>query len=186
MYAEGEQEMLNLEFGMLDKVMEGKFRPGHFNGVATIVHKLFDIIRPHKAYFGKKDYQQLAIIRAMVRMLNLPVEIVGCETVREPDGLAMSSRNTRLTEEERQLASTIYHVLKQIRNQAGQAQVRDLESWAVNEIGRHKAFRVEYLEIGHKDSLLPVEDWTSADQAVVFAAVFLGDVRLIDNLELFS
>jgi pantoate--beta-alanine ligase len=186
MYPEGEKEMLNLEFGMLDKVMEGKFRPGHFNGVATIVHKLFEIIRPGTAYFGKKDYQQLAIVRAMARMLNLPVEIVGCETVRESDGLAMSSRNTRLTEEERRLAPTIYHVLKQIRSQAGKARVRDLESWAVNEIGKHKAFRVEYLEIGDKDSLLPLENWTSPDHAVAFAAVFLGDVRLIDNLELFS
>ena len=186
MYPDGEKEILNLEFGMLDKVMEGKFRPGHFQGVATIVNKLFDIVKPSKAYFGKKDYQQLSIIRAMVMKLNLPVVIIGCETVRETDGLAMSSRNVRLTQEERQLAPTIYHTLKQVRNQAGMIPVRDLESRAINEITKHKAFRVEYLEIGHKDSLLQLENWDLHHPAVVFTAVFLGDVRLIDNLELFS
>ncbi|MEI6435384.1 MAG: pantoate--beta-alanine ligase [Bacteroidota bacterium] len=186
MYPNGEKELLNLKFGKLDKVMEGKFRPGHFQGVATIVNKLFEIVKPTKAYFGKKDYQQLAIIREMVNQLNSKVEIVGCETVREPDGFAMSSRNMQLTIAERQLAPTIFKVLQQVKQKAGVRPVKDLKSWAIRQFGQHPEFRVEYFEISHRDSLMPIDNWRSKDQAVALVAVFIGDVRLIDNLELFS
>jgi pantoate--beta-alanine ligase len=185
MYPEGEQAGIGVEFGMLDKVMEGKFRPGHFRGVAIVVKKLFDIVQPDRAYFGKKDFQQLAIIRHMVKTLALPVEIVGCETVREPDGLAMSSRNMRLTIAERSLAPQIFEVLSKLKSRAGKLPVRELKEWATKKIQEHPEMRVEYLEIGDRDSLMPLENWAHRERAMAFTAVFLGDVRLIDNVELF-
>jgi pantoate--beta-alanine ligase len=185
MYPESEPVDLNLDFGMLDKVMEGKFRPGHFNGVAIVVKKLFDIVQPTRAYFGKKDFQQLAIIKYLVKTLNLPVEIVPCETVRDPDGLAMSSRNTRLSASDRNLAPGIYKVLQKVRMEAGNISVNELLTWAVRKIEEHPGFRVEYLEIADNETLMPVENWDNLARDVAFVAVFVGDVRLIDNIELF-
>jgi pantoate--beta-alanine ligase len=186
MYPEGGNTSLDIDFGMLDKVMEGKFRPGHFNGVAIVVKKLFDIVQPDHAYFGKKDFQQLAIIKHMVNMLELPVDIIPCETVRESDGLAMSSRNARLTDAERILASKIYEVLAKVKEKAGIIPVRELSHWAIKKIEEHKGMRVEYFEITDKDGLLPLENWIYKDRAVALTTVFLGEVRLIDNIELFS
>ncbi len=185
MYPESEPVDLNLDFGMLDKVMEGKFRPGHFNGVAIVVKKLFDIVQPTRAYFGKKDFQQLAVIKYLVKTLNLPVEIVPCETVRDPDGLAMSSRNTRLSASDRNLAPGIYKVLQKVRMEAGNISVNELLTWAVRKIEEHPGFRVEYLEIADNETLMPVENWDNLARDVAFVAVFVGDVRLIDNIELF-
>ncbi len=185
-YPHGVQELLDIEFGRLDKVMEGRFRPGHFRGVATVVRKLFDIVKPDRAYFGKKDYQQLAIIREMVRQYQLPVEIMASDTVREPDGLAMSSRNMRLTIAERQVAPVIYQVLQQIKQRAGKKTIRELISWGVKQMEKKPGFSVEYLEIANRYTLQPISTWKEKDEAVVFVAAFLGDVRLIDNLELFS
>lgn len=185
MYPQGTTEVLELDWGMLDKVMEGKFRPGHFKGVAIVVKKLFSIIHPTRAYFGKKDYQQLAVIRRMVEQLQLPVAIIPCDTVREPDGLAMSSRNMRLTIAERQVAPVIYEVLCRVREKAGKIPVKELQEWAIKKIQEHPSIRVEYFEIGDKETLMPLENWSLKSRAVAFAAVFLGDVRLIDNLELF-
>ncbi len=186
MYPQGEPVKFNLEFGLLDKVMEGKFRPGHFNGVAIVVKKFFDIIQPTRAYFGKKDFQQLAIIKFMAETLELPVKIIPCETVREADGLAMSSRNMRLTIAERNLALGIYQTLLKVREQAGNIPVRELKAWAIKKIQEIRGMQVEYFEIADKDSLVPIKDWNNKERAVAFAAVFLGDVRLIDNIELFS
>jgi pantoate--beta-alanine ligase len=185
MYPEGEAVVMDVEFGLLDKLMEGKFRPGHFKGVAIVVKKLFDIVQPSRAYFGKKDFQQLAIIRHMVKTLALPVEIVPCETVREPDGLAMSSRNMRLTIAERSIAPGIYGVLLKVKDRVGKIPVRELKDWAVKKIQESPEMRVEYFEIGDRDTLMPLENWNHRDRAVAFVAVFLGDVRLIDNVELF-
>ncbi|MEI7661313.1 MAG: pantoate--beta-alanine ligase [Bacteroidota bacterium] len=185
MYPEGETASIEIEFGMLEKVMEGKFRPGHFSGVATIVKKLFDIVNPTRAYFGKKDFQQLAIIRFMVKTLQIPVEIVGCETIRETDGLAMSSRNLRLTIAERQTAPIIYQVLSKLREKSGKFPVRELKEWAVKKIQENPELRIEYFEISDRDSLVPLENWSHKNRAMAFIAVFLGDVRLIDNIELF-
>ena len=186
MYPEVEQVTLNVDFGVLDKVMEGKFRPGHFKGVAIVVKKLFDIVRPARAYFGKKDFQQLAVISHLVNMLQIPVEIVPCETIREVDGLAMSSRNARLTATERNLAPTIYRILGEVREKAGKKPVGELKAWAIEKIQENPAFRVEYFEIGDKESLMPVESWNDKVRAMAFVALFLGEVRLIDNIELFS
>jgi len=185
LYPQGTTESLELDWGMLDKVMEGKFRPGHFKGVAIVVKKFFSIIHPTRAYFGKKDYQQLAVIRSMVDQLRLPVDIIPCDTVREPDGLAMSSRNMRLTIAERQVAPVIYEVLCRVREKAGKIPVKELREWAINKIQEHPSIRVEYFEIGDKETLIPLENWSLKSRAVAFTAVFLGDVRLIDNLELF-
>jgi pantoate--beta-alanine ligase len=186
MYPESELISLNIEFGMLDKVMEGKFRPGHFKGVAIVVKKLFDIVRPARAYFGKKDFQQLAVITFMVRVLKIPVEIIPCETVRELDGLAMSSRNMRLTIAERNLAPAIYQVLLKVKEKRGKLPVWELKEWAVKKIQEKPELQVEYFEIGDRESLMPLENWNHKEDAVAFVAVFLGDVRLIDNIELFS
>jgi pantoate--beta-alanine ligase len=186
MYPAGKNEPVDLDLGMLDKVLEGRFRPGHFRGVMTVVKKLFDLVGPSKAYFGKKDYQQLMVIRKMVGGLNLPVEIVACETVREEDGLAMSSRNLRLTIGERQVARRIFEVLCKVREKGSRTPVWELKEWAIKKIQEDPAFRVEYFEIADRDTLMPIENWTQSHKAVALTAVFLGDVRLIDNVELFS
>ena len=185
MYPKGSNETILVDFGMLDKVMEGRFRPGHFKGVAIVVKKLFDIVEPTRAYFGKKDFQQLAIIQHMVRSLDMPVVIVPCSTIREKDGLAMSSRNMRLTIHERNIAPHIYEVLCKVREKVGKLPVRELKEWAVKKIHENPEFNVEYLEIGDRETLMPLENWSLKERAVVFIAVYLGDIRLIDNVELF-
>jgi pantoate--beta-alanine ligase len=177
---------LDINFGTLDRILEGKFRPGHFKGVAIIVKRLFDIVKPDNAYFGKKDYQQLLIIRHLGSVLNLPVQIHGCPIVREPDGLAMSSRNLLLTIGERQIASYIYQVLTRVKEKAGQIPVKELGQWAIKKINSDPKFRVEYFEIVDKNDLHVINSWKEKENALACTAVFLGDVRLIDNIELFS
>jgi pantoate--beta-alanine ligase len=184
-YPMGETGNIDFDFGYLDRILEGKFRPGHFKGVATVVKKLFEIIEPHKAYFGKKDYQQLLIISRMVNQFNLPVEIVPCPTVREPDGLAMSSRNMRMTIRERQIAPRIFEILSEVKEKAGAIPVNKLKEWAVNEINKDPLFLVEYIEIADKYTLQPLQNWKSKENAMVLAAVNLNDLRLIDNIEFF-
>ncbi|MCX6281029.1 MAG: pantoate--beta-alanine ligase [Bacteroidetes bacterium] len=186
MYPGDKQENLEMDFGMLDKVMEGKFRPGHFKGVVIVVRKLFNIIAPTHAYFGKKDYQQLMVIRRMNELLGHKVKIVACETVREDDGLAMSSRNLRLTIGERQVARRIFEVLCKVREKGTKTPVWELREWAIKKIQEDSSFRVEYFEIADRETLMPVESWGHKNQVVALTAVFLGDVRLIDNVELFS
>lgn len=172
------------EFGMLDKLMEGKFRPGHFNGVAVVVKLLLDILDPHKAYFGLKDYQQLAIVKKMVEIEKLKVEIIPCEIIREADGLAMSSRNRRLSADERKVASTIYQNLKLIKSDLQKLNVADLKSRAIDNINRIKGFEVEYIEIINADTLIPVIEIQTNQKIVACIAAFLGKVRLIDNMAL--
>ena len=186
MYPGGTIVSPDVDFGLLDKVLEGKFRPGHFKGVAVAVKRLFDLVEPRKAYFGKKDYQQLLVIRKLVRDLDLPVEIVACPTVREPDGLAMSSRNMRLTIHERKVAPLIYQVLLKVREKAGTLPVRDLANWAIKKISENPEFSVEYFEIVDSETLLTLTNWKPKEKALACTAVYLGDVRLIDNMELFS
>ncbi|TSA27941.1 MAG: pantoate--beta-alanine ligase [Bacteroidetes bacterium] len=186
MYPPGEESRMDLDFGRLDKVMEGKYRPGHFNGVAVVVRKFFDIIRPARAYFGKKDFQQLTVIRHMVEALQLPVEIVPCETVRESDGLAMSSRNLMLSISERQLASRIYDVLMFTKANAGSVPVKKLQVMAQKRLAETPEFRIDYFEIVDKQTLLPVGSWDCPEQILACTALYLGEIRLIDNMELFS
>lgn len=173
------------DFGPVEKVMEGAARPGHFNGVGIVVRKLFEIIEPQKAYFGEKDFQQLAVIRELVRMLSLPVQIVPCATVREADGLAMSSRNMRLTAAERAVAPKIYQAMQAYAAQKQGLTPASMKESIVNELHNEPLFLIDYIEIADDTYLQPVSRWDDVSGALVFAAVFLGKVRLIDNIRIF-
>jgi pantoate--beta-alanine ligase len=169
-------------FGELETVMEGKFRPGHFNGVAQVVSKLFDLVNPDKAFFGQKDFQQLAIIKAMVKQLNLPVEIVPCAIVREPDGLAMSSRNKLLLPEYRKCAPQIYRILSEAKNLAKSHSVAEVKNFVYQEIEQTNLLKLEYFELVEELSLKAIQSWDESGIKVGCIAVFAGKVRLIDNL----
>ena len=168
------------DFNGLDTVMEGKFRPGHFNGVVQIVSKLFRLIQPTKAYFGEKDFQQLAIIHHMVKVLNFSVEIIDGPIIRESSGLALSSRNERLTSEQRKYAVEISKVLSESRNFAAQLSPNELTNWVIDKINTVPELKVEYYEIVNSSTLQTVYSW--ADASVGCIAVFCGEVRLIDNI----
>ncbi|MDD6211326.1 MAG: pantoate--beta-alanine ligase [Bacteroidales bacterium] len=177
-----EPDTRTFDFGMLDKVMEGAFRPGHFNGVAQIVSKLFDIVKPHRAYFGEKDFQQLAIIREMVRQFSIPVEIVGCPIVRETDRLAMSSRNARLTPEQREIAPFIAQTLNNSLTFVPSKKVSEVIEWVTGKVNALPELRVEYFQIVDGNTLQPVTCWDETEYIVGCITVFCGDVRLIDNI----
>ena len=170
------------DFEGLDKVMEGKFRPGHFNGVVQIVSKLFDLVRPNRAYFGEKDFQQLAIIRLMTRRYNLPIEIVPCPIVREDSGLALSSRNSLLKDNEKQVASHIYAVLNESRQFVPQTEVEELKQCVIAAIEQKPELKVEYFDIVDGHTLKSIVKWDESDYIVGCITVFCGNVRLIDNI----
>lgn len=170
------------DFEGLDKVMEGKFRPGHFNGVVQIVSKLFDLVRPDRAYFGEKDFQQLAIIRLMTRRYNLPIEIVPCPIVREDSGLALSSRNSLLKDNEKQVASHIYAVLNESRQFVPQTEVEELKQCVIAAIEQKPELKVEYFDIVDGHTLKSIVKWDESDYVVGCITVFCGNVRLIDNI----
>lgn len=173
------------DFGSLERVMEGKYRPGHFNGVAIVVKKLFNIFKPDRAYFGEKDFQQLRVIQTLVRMEDIPVEIIPCPTVREKDGLAMSSRNRRLSEAERSIAPEIHQVMLEVKNQVGRMSVEEARKMAINRLSK-AGFVPEYVEIAAVSDLQPIDQWNDDIPARIFVACYLGKVRLIDNLEIIS
>jgi pantoate--beta-alanine ligase len=162
--------------------MEGEFRPGHFNGVAQVVSKLFTIVNPDMAFFGRKDFQQLAIIKAMVQQLSIPVEIIPCEIVREEDGLAMSSRNKLLLSEHREMAPLIYKTLKQAKELSVNKSVAEVKEFVTNQINISQLLKVEYFEIVDDSTLEPVESWLNPGIKVGCIAVFAGKIRLIDNI----
>jgi len=181
-----EENKIEYDFGHLDKVMEGQFRPGHFNGVAVVVKKFFDIVQPHKAYFGEKDYQQLAIIKAFVKMLNIPVVIVSCPTVREPSGLAMSSRNERLSPSDRQVASAIYKSMHEAKALVPVMKPEELEKWVIKKINSTSGLETEYFRLVDASSLLPVTEWKQGQTVIGCVTAYIGGVRLIDNMLFFS
>ncbi|KAA6347316.1 Pantothenate synthetase [termite gut metagenome] len=166
----------------LDTFMEGAFRPGHFNGVCQIVSKLFDAVQPHRAYFGEKDFQQLAIVREMVRQLKYNIEIVGCPIVREANGLAMSSRNTRLSPCERESAPEIYRILSESRVYASCHSINETRQLVENAVAAVPSLRLEYFKIVNGKNLQDVEGWNEASHIVGCIAVHCGEVRLIDNI----
>jgi len=170
------------DFGPLETVMEGACRPGHFNGVAVVVKKLFDIVQADKAYFGKKDFQQLAIIRKLVEIENIPIEVIAGETKREKDGLAMSSRNVRLTRLERTKAPQLYANLQFAKVNKTEKTPLELEEIALENLSSN--FDVEYFKICDGNSLQSIASWDETDYPVACVAAHLGAVRLIDNLEL--
>lgn len=180
MYPEKDTRQFN--FGSLETAMEGRFRPGHFNGVAQVVSKLFDMVKPDKAFFGQKDFQQLVIIKTLVKQLNLPIEIVPCPTIREADGLAMSSRNQRLSEAQRQNAPHIYETLAKARNKAREMSVQEVKKWVTETINQNDFLETEYFEITDDENLNPITRWNSPLNKVGCVAVHCGGVRLIDNI----
>lgn len=180
MYPQEDKRQFN--FGTLDKVMEGEHRPGHFNGVAQVVSKLFDMVMPDKAFFGEKDFQQLAIIKAMVAQLHLSVEIVPCPIIREKDGLAMSSRNTRLSPNHRAVAPLIAQLLLESKRKNKDLSVSEVKDFVVDGIAAEPLLELEYFEITNALSLQSVSRWEDAGDKVGCIAVFAGDVRLIDNI----
>jgi pantoate--beta-alanine ligase len=172
------------EFGTLDKVMEGRFRPGHFNGVAQVVSRLFDIVNPDRAFFGQKDFQQVSIIKNMVQQLNLTTEIVVAPIVREPDGLAMSSRNMLLNSAQRSEAAIISQALFHAKEQAGMMSITEIIDRAIREINSSPELWVEYLDIVDARTLQSVTGWDEAAEIFACVAVHAGKIRLIDNIQL--
>lgn len=170
------------DFGNIARVMEGAHRPGHFNGVAQIVSKLFTLVEPDDAYFGEKDFQQVAIIRAMVGQLGMKVKIHACPILRESDGLAMSSRNLRLSPDQRQKAPLIARTLKESTNFVPGKSVREVIDQVITTLNEDPVMRVEYYEIVDGNSLESVRDWSDSDYIVGCITVYCGDVRLIDNI----
>lgn len=178
-----EPDTREFSFAPLDTVMEGACRPGHFNGVAQIVSKLFYAVEPHKAYFGEKDYQQLAIICEMVRRLGMTLQIVGCPIVREPDGLAMSSRNTLLSPEERERALTISRTLFASLEFAKSNSLADTRAFVENAINATEGLDLEYYQIVDGRTLQQIEEWSDSECPVGCIALFCGKIRLIDNIK---
>jgi len=168
-------------FGNLDKVFEGAHRPGHFNGVGQIVSKLFELVQPTRAYFGEKDYQQMLIIKDLVRQLNLNIEIVPCPIVREADGLAMSSRNQLLDSECRREAPIIYATLRASGELLKTKPLAEVREWAIQQIEAKAPLRVEYLEFADAETLQPLAEYRP-EHTRCLTAVQAGAVRLIDNL----
>lgn len=178
-----EPDTRTFEFGTVSAVMEGARRPGHFNGVAQIVSKLFYAVEPDNAYFGEKDFQQIAVIRAMVKQLNIPVKINACPILREADGLAMSSRNVRLTPTQRQKAPSIARTLKESTNFAAGKSVQEVIDYVINTINTDPVMSVEYFEIVDGNTMESVKSWSDTTYPVGCITVYCGEVRLIDNIK---
>ncbi|MDE6569994.1 MAG: pantoate--beta-alanine ligase [Alistipes sp.] len=179
-----EEDTRVFDFGQIDKVMEGATRPGHFNGVAQVVSCLFDIVRPARAYFGEKDFQQIAVIKAMVRQLNLSVEIVECPIVRGEDGLALSSRNALLDAPHRAAAPHIYAVLQAAVAKSHELTPAELEQWVAVEVERDQRLKVIYYQSVDALTMQPVADWSDSERIQGCIAVQAGDIRLIDNIRI--
>jgi pantoate--beta-alanine ligase len=180
-YPEKDQRVF--DFGTLDKYMEGKYRPGHFNGVAQIVSRLFSIIEPDKAYFGEKDFQQLVIIKKLVQQLCIPVEIVSCPIIREPDGLAMSSRNRLLTPVQRKSAARISKVLMNAKSIARKMEIARLKDYVTSEIDSDPNLKTEYFEIVLESDMIPLKKWPEKSPVIACIAIKAGHIRLIDNIK---
>ncbi|MBD3723399.1 MAG: pantoate--beta-alanine ligase [Flavobacteriaceae bacterium] len=174
----------NFDFDGLENQMEGKYRPGHFDGVGTIVKRLFEIIRPTNAYFGEKDFQQLQIVKKMVEKVNLPVNVIGCPIFREKSGLAMSSRNERLSKEAKEKATIIFKILKAGKKYFEEHSALATQSFVEKEFSKHQDFKLEYFDIAEEKTLLPCIRKSKKKKYRGFVAVFIEDIRLIDNIGL--
>jgi len=177
-------ESQNFNFGGLEKVMEGSFRDGHFDGVGTVVKRLFEIVKPTNAYFGEKDFQQLQIIKKMVEIENIPINIIGCDIFREDDGLAMSSRNTRLNKKQRKDAPLIYQTLLKAQKLFPNNSIRDVKEMVKNTFKNNTNLKLEYFEITDIETLTPILSKNKNIKYRGFIAVFADTVRLIDNIAL--
>lgn len=183
MYPAGAKREKEFELGTAAEVMEGKFRPGHFQGVAQIVSRLFELCRPNRAYFGEKDFQQIAVIRNMVKSEGIDVDIIACPIKRADDGLALSSRNALLTPEQRAIAPEIHKALVEGVEFSKSHGVRETHDMVVKKVNSHDDLDTEYFEIVDARTLLPVEEWSESPEVVGCITVFCGKVRLIDNIK---
>lgn len=181
MYA-SDEELLAIDLKNIDKLFEGEFRPGHFKGVATVVKKFFDILEPHKAYFGMKDYQQVLVIKEVVSQYNMDVEVVGVETVRNEEGLAMSSRNYRLGEEDLERATIIYKTFVWAKENLGKLKPNEIEKQAIERINAVEGAEVEYFNLADANTLDIIEEFEESQKVVAITAVNMQGVRLIDNM----
>ncbi|MCM1292917.1 MAG: pantoate--beta-alanine ligase [Bacteroides sp.] len=177
-----EPDTRQFDLGPVAEVMEGAMRPGHFNGVAQIVSRLFEMTTPTRAYFGEKDYQQIAVIRRMAEIEDFDIDIIACPIMRHPDGLAMSSRNVRLTPEQRAIAPKIHETLAASLPMAKTQSVADTIRFVVDTIDSYPQMRTEYYQIVDGKTMQPIADWTETDCPVGCVTVYCGDVRLIDNI----
>lgn len=181
-YPEPDNRVFDL--GKVAEVMEGAMRPGHFNGVAQIVSKLFRMVESTRAYFGEKDFQQIAVIRRMVEIEGFKnLEIVDCPIKREADGLALSSRNVRLTPHQREIAPNIHRIMVESLDKARDCSVEEVKRSVIDAVNAYPEMDVEYYEIVNAADMQPITDWSQATQAVGCITVYLGDVRLIDNIK---
>ncbi len=181
-YPNGWQHLEQYDLGSLETLLEGYYRPGHFQGVCQVVYRLLDLVKPSAIFMGQKDFQQCMVVKKLIEQENLPVQLHTCPTLREPDGLAMSSRNMRLTNTERKMATAIYREMVSIKTDLAYYPVRALEKRAIENLLQAGFARVDYVSIAMPYTLAPLEVWNSGADAVVLVAAFLGDVRLIDNL----
>ena len=181
-YPEDFDRNRKFDLGKTAEVMEGIYRPGHFQGVALVVNRLFELCRPTHAYFGMKDFQQIAVIRAMVQKEGLDVEIIACPIVREESGLAFSSRNQLLEEQDKESAPEIFQTLNESKEYSLTHSVEETRQWVSDRINSQENFKLEYFEIVDGETLLPVEEWDEAQYIVGCITVYLGKVRLIDNI----
>jgi pantoate--beta-alanine ligase len=181
---EGNTISESFNYDGLENQMEGKHRPGHFDGVGTIVKRLFEIVQPNKAYFGEKDFQQLQIVKKLVSKYNIPVDVIGCPIHREANGLAMSSRNERLSESAREKAAIIYQILNSAKEIFQTNSTEETTKFVENEFKKHPEFELEYFEIADEATLLPVSEKESDKKYRGFIAIFIENIRLIDNISL--
>lgn len=180
-----EPDNTHYDFGHLETNYEGAHRPGHFRGVAMVVRRFFEIIQPDKAFFGLKDYQQVQVIQELVKQFQLNISIEPMPTIREKDGLAMSSRNRLLSVDQRDQAANIYRVLKEIREKAKNVDIAGLTKWVQQEIDQYSELELEYFGIAEPNGLTPIENLRETPHAIALIAVWAGNIRLIDNLQLF-
>ena len=174
----------SFNFDGLENQMEGEHRPGHFDGVGTIVKRLFEIVHPTNAYFGEKDFQQLQIVKKMVEKHQMPVNVIGCPIFREQNGLAMSSRNERLPAQQREDASLIYKTLKTAKEKFGTESAKEVTNWVESVFKKNPEFKLEYFQIADEDQLLPIQEKDNSKKYRAFIAVFINSIRLIDNISL--
>ena len=179
-----EPDTRQFDFGMVDKVMEGATRPGHFNGVAQVVSRLFALVNPARAYFGEKDFQQIAVIKAMVEQLSIDIEIVECAIVRAEDGLALSSRNELLTPEHRKAAPHIYATISQCADKIESMTPAELTAWVVETIDSNPLLKTIYFEAVDATTMQRVDGWDASTRVQGCCAVQAGDIRLIDNIKI--
>jgi len=177
-------ESQHFDYGGIENQMEGRFRPGHFDGVGTVLTSFFNLLQPDNAYFGEKDFQQLQIVKKLVEIQNFDINIIGCPILREATGLAMSSRNKRLTDNQRQESKLIFKVLKDVKKHFGTKNVNELEQEVQNAFKNNPELKLEYFEIADESTLKPLQKIKNNKKYRAFIAVFAGEVRLIDNIAL--